>query len=342
MEMARRFIHTLLCALPALMSLPGPAWAQSKVGTTAANFLTIPVGPRATAMGGAFVAIADDATDLFWNPGGLSRLGRSECTASHAGWLAGTSLNWFGLAIRLDEANAVGVSVNQLDYGKEEITTPDYPNGTGESWDAQDIAISASYARSLTDRFSVGGSVRFVQERIWNESANAVALDVGLLFTTQFQDLRIGMNIANFGTEMQLSGKDLYQPVDIDPGRAGNNGTIVSSLGTKSWTLPLVFTVGLAMSPIRTDDLVLTVAADALYPNSQTPYINVGGELVWNNLLSLRVGDNSVFKQAAEQSLAGGIGLQWSFGTVSTKFDYCYSTFGVFGGISRYALTVAF
>ena len=96
---------------------------QTKVGTTAANFLTIPVGARASGMGGAFSAVANDATSSFWNPSGLSRLTRNEFSANTAQWLVGTRINWVGLAFKFDEDNAIGISVNQLDYGEEQITT---------------------------------------------------------------------------------------------------------------------------------------------------------------------------------------------------------------------------
>ena len=45
-----------------------------KVGTSAATFLRIPVGSRGTAMGSAFVSVADDVTAMFWNPGGLAKV----------------------------------------------------------------------------------------------------------------------------------------------------------------------------------------------------------------------------------------------------------------------------
>lgn len=106
-------IITLVLAIAATVFVS----PQSKVGITAANFLTIPVGPRATAMGGAFSAFANDATTSFWNPSGLSRMSRSEFTVTTAEWLVGTRLNWIGLAFEFDDDNAVGISINQLDYG---------------------------------------------------------------------------------------------------------------------------------------------------------------------------------------------------------------------------------
>lgn len=51
---------------------------------TRAQSEQVPVGPRAIAMGGAFSAIADDGSALFWNPAGLARVGHQEITATHA------------------------------------------------------------------------------------------------------------------------------------------------------------------------------------------------------------------------------------------------------------------
>jgi hypothetical protein len=316
--------------------------AQSKVGTTAANFLTIPVGPRATGMGGAFTAVANDATAAFWNAGGLSRLTNSEFSVTHSSWFVGSSVNWLGLAVKLDDDNALAVSVQQLDYGSEGITTASQPDGTGQEWDAQDIAFGVSYARNLSDRFSIGGTGKYITERIWNESASAFAFDVGLLFRTQYNDLKIGMNIANFGTELKLDGKDLLEPVDIDPAHAGNNNNIVATINTKSWTLPLLFTVGVGMDVLHSDAFVWTVAADAVYPNNQTTYFNGGTEVVWSDLVSLRAGYNSLFKQSPQEGLCAGMGVQYAIGSVVTRVDYSYMDYGVFNAISRYSLTVSF
>lgn len=313
---------------------------QTKVGTTAANFLSIPVGPRASAMGGAFSAIANDATTSFWNPAGLSRLSRSEFTAATAKWLVGTRLNWVGLAFKFDDDNAIGISVNQLDYGEEEITTAEKPNGIGENWSASDLAISLSYSRNLTDRFSIGGSVKYVTQTIWNESASAFALDIGLLFYTQLEGLRLGMNISNFGSEMKLDGKDLLQPIDIDPSKAGNNKNISGQLVTDSWPLPLTFTVGVGYDVVNNEDWQITTAVDALIPNNQTTYGNVGLEVTWDKLISLRGGYNSLGKKDAQEGITAGVGVQYDFGGFFAKFDYSYADFGVFDPISRFALSV--
>ena len=44
----------------------------------------IPAGPRAIGMGGAFSAVSDDASALFWNPAGLAAVGHQELAGWHA------------------------------------------------------------------------------------------------------------------------------------------------------------------------------------------------------------------------------------------------------------------
>lgn len=314
--------------------------AQTKVGTTVGNFLTIPVGPRASGMGGAFSAVANDATTAFWNAAGLSRLPRNEFTASTAEWLVGSRINWIGLGFKFDDDNAIGISINQLDYGEEEITTVQEQNGTGQYWSASDLAISLSYSRNLTDRFSVGGSVKYISQKIYDVSATGFGVDVGLLFYTQLEGLRLGMNISNFGTEMKLDGKSLLQPIDIDPSNAGNNSNISGQLLTEAWALPLTFTVGLAYDAINNEDWLLTLAGDALIPNNQSTYGNLGMEITWNNLISLRGGYNSLYKEDAQEGLTAGIGIRYDFGGFFAKFDYSYADFGIFDSINRFSLSV--
>lgn len=315
--------------------------AQTKVGTTAANFLTIPVGARATGMGGAFVAVAEDASSGFWNPAGLARLEGNQINISHTPWLVSTNHNWVSLSIGLGD-NTFGISVNQLDYGSEEITTPDDPMGTGQRWEAMDIAVGLIYSRNITDNFSFGAAVKYVEQKIWHESAVAVAMDVGLLYQTEFSGLTIGMNISNFGTEIEMEGKDLLQPVDIDPGNSGNNDNIVSNLDTDSWPLPLAFTVGIGVDIIKSHDWQIILAMDATHPNNQKLFLNTGTEISWSEMFFIRAGYNSLFKEEALEGLSLGMGVYYPIGNINLAIDYSYMDYGIFDSISRYSINIGF
>jgi hypothetical protein len=317
--------------------------AQSKVGTTAAQFLGISVGPRAIAMGDAFVASKSDVSTIYWNPGAFAAADKSEIMFANTNWLAGTKFRWFGFMLNLDGTNAVGVSLTNLNYGEDEVTTIQAPDGTGDRWTAQDVALSVSYSRRLTDRFSMGGSVKYVSQTLYNESASTIAFDLGLLFVTGFHDMRLGMSFSNFGGDMTLDGRDLLQRVDIDPANSGSNKTLAGKLKTDPWPIPLYFRVGAAMDVVKSDDIVFTLAADAVRPNDNVEFVNLGGELSWNNLIFVRGGYRSLFKTDAEDGLTLGAGVHYQFEGIATmEVNYAYSKFGVFGNLNTIALAVSF
>ncbi len=316
--------------------------AQSKVGTTAVPFLGISIAPRAAAMGSAYTAMSNDVTAMYYNPGGLSRFSKSQFLVAHTDWLVDTNLNWVGFVINLGE-NALGISVTQLDYGEDIVTTVLEPEGTGERWSARDLAATVSFARNLTDRFSIGGNAKYIHQKIWNETGSAFAVDIGLLYITQFNDMRLGMSISNFGTNLRMSGKDLLHRVDLDEEATGHNETIVGNLKTDSWPLPLFFRVGVAMDVINLGQDRLTIAVDAFRPSDNTETVNVGTELALRDMLFLRAGYKSLFREDSEAGLSLGVGavialtegLLWNL-------DYTYLDFGLFGGIHMAAVGINF
>lgn len=319
------------------------SFAQTKVGTSAAQFLGIPIGPRGVGLGGAFVALANDVSALYYNPGAISQPGYSQFQVSHTDWLVDTKFDWVGVMINLDGNSAIGVSITQLDYGEELITTEINQEGTGETWNASDIAVGLSYARNLTDRFSIGGTAKYIQQKIWNESASAFALDVGLKYKTDFNGLTIGMSISNFGSDMRLDGKDLFRPIDTDQSNAGTNKTIVSRLKTDDWPLPLFFRAGVAMDVLKYDDIRITAVADALRPSDSAETLNIGGEFAWRESVFIRGGMRSLFLPEREESFTVGGGAKYELTVVNAvSFDYSYQEFGKFGGIQSLAIGITF
>ncbi len=326
-----------------LVLLAMGALAQTKVGTTAAQFLGISVGPRAIAMGGAYVADNTDATLLYWNPGAFQRNAQSQLLFSQTDWLVGTKFRWFGFLLNLGEENAVGLSLTQLDYGEDDVTTVTQPNGTGERWSAQDIAIGVTYCRKLTDRFSMGGTVKYIEQRIWNESATAFGFDLGLLFITGFNDMRLGVSMSNFGGDLTLDGRDLLKVVDIDPEHSGSNKALVGSLKTDPWAMPLLFRVGVAMDVLNADLIRVTLAADALRPNDNEESVNFGGEVAWNEMVFMRGGYKSLFGRENEEGISLGAGLKYTQpGLGSLQVDYAFTDFGVFGNLNTIAVAISF
>lgn len=326
-----------------LFSFAVTTYGQSKVGSTAAPFLTIAIGPRAVAMGGAFVATADDITALYWNPAGIARIPGNSALFNRTEWFADINYNWAGAAVQLGSWGTVGLSVHQLDYGDIEVTTLAEQDGTGEYYSAHDLSIGLTYGYNLTDRFSIGATAKFVQQKIWNSSASTVAFDVGVLFNSDIYGLRIGASITNFGSDMQMDGKDLLVQHDIDPNIFGNNDQILAKLRTDEWPLPLTFRVGLAMDVIKIDDHRITVGVDALHPSDNDESLNIGAEYVMFNLLAIRGGYKSLLLDNAEEGLTLGFGLMYDFAPgLGVFIDYAYQDFGVLDNTQHFSVGVKF
>ena len=327
----------------------GPAAAQfefdtrdvTKSGTTAAEFLRIPVGARATAMGGALTAMADDGTSIYWNPAGLANASGA-FRVEYADWLA--EINFGFISVVLPTSfGTIGVGVTSMTTQEMDVTTGDAQDGTGQKFDAASYAISLSYGRALTDRFSLGATVKVITERIWNSSATGFAFDIGTLFVTPFAGIRLGAAILNFGTKMQISGDDLLIRVDIDPNSRGNNNSNRAHLSTDEFDLPLTMRVGLAGEVFQSDRTRLTLSVEALNPNNSKQYVNMGAELGFlNDLVMIRAGYAELFLDNNLRSVTMGAGLKYRFQALTFIFDYSYEVQKYFADVNRFALSIHF
>lgn len=314
----------------------------TKRGTTAADFLSIPVGARATAMGNAITASVDDATSIYWNPAGLSNMTTGAVTFEYAEWLVGLDFNYISVTLPV-ASGAVGLALTSMRTPEMDVTTVEMQNGTGESFSAGSYALALSYGRNLTDRFALGASVKAINERIWNSTATGVAIDIGTLFTTPFQGIRLGASITNFGTKMSLGGDDLLVVVDIDPGNEGNNESNRALLRTDDFDLPLTMRIGLAGEVYQDDFTRVTLGVDALNPNNSEQYINLGAELAFfGELLMIRGGYSELLLDDALRSFTVGGGLRYGFGSLNLAVDYAYEEQEFFSGVNRFTVALGF
>ncbi len=327
-------IIVLLCAALILLVQSGLAQftgqSVSKAGTSAAAFLQIPIGARAVGMGGAFVAIADDITSLYWNPAGSARLQYREVIFSHIDWIADIRFDYAAVAVPVPRFGTLGISFSSMSMDDMMVRTVERPEGTGEMFSSGSIAIGVHYSRNLTDRFSIGATAKYVSERIWDMRAAGFAIDFGALFTTDFLNgMRIGAAMTNFGTDMQMSGRNTRMHGRIDERKQGTTDRVPLNIEMNKWPMPLSFQFGLANDFVRTEMHLLTVSMDAHYPSNNFQSMNVGGEYGFNDLLFFRAGYQSLFLQDAEGGLTFGAGVHADLfgGNVRAKVDYGYRDF---------------
>jgi hypothetical protein len=321
------------------------AQSVSKTGTTAAAFLEIPVGAKAIGMGGAFVSVANDASSLFWNPAGIASIEKYEAILSHTDWIAETNYDYAGLVIPLGSLGNVGFSFTSFTMDDMKVRTVEKPDGTGEYFSAGDIAIGITYSRKLSDRFSIGVTGKYVQQTIWHMSASAFALDAGTEFRTDlFGGMVIGASIYNFGTPMQMSGRDTRYYISVDDTKMGTNDQIPANVETDSWDLPLTFQIGVSTNVVNTKNIRLLIAADAIHPNNEYESMNFGMEASFMDYVFLRAGYQNAFMKESEGGLSFGVGINSKLvlSNAFLKFDYAYRDFGRLQNVHTFSLVISF
>ncbi|MBL7976821.1 MAG: PorV/PorQ family protein [Bacteroidetes Order II. Incertae sedis bacterium] len=307
-----------------VLCLPIGTRAQSKVATTSVPFLEIGVGARNVALGEASVSAVNDITALYWNPAGITKMKNVEVGFQHTTWFAGTQLQYAAGGVNLGNAGAIGVSMYAMGSGEMQVRTLEYEGGTGETFNVQDLSIGLSYAKALTDNFSIGGTAKFINSRLWRMSAKTMALDLGVQYQTPLKNLNLGFAISNFGGQMKLAGDNTNTRVDLDPLGAGDNDGLLGNLAVKSWDLPLLFRIGVHYNAVKTANSRLMITTNALYPNNNERSVNVGAEYAFREIFFLRAGMSNLFLPDANRGqgnmrlgfgllLGGKIGADYAF-----------------------------
>jgi hypothetical protein len=341
-------------AFRTLLALSASVIAASTAHATkyAGEFLKIPVGARAVGMGGAFTAVADDATAPWWNPAGLIYLPYREVIPQHAEKF-GKLVNhdYLGSVLPLggpsSKQSALGLGLIRLAVDDIPITprpgdltlgqflddgvdgmqnTYDFGEGDGV-WQpgerildiglyragSADMALLLSYARQDGIHWAFGGGVKFVRQSI--------------------PDTIPGEHVTSFGAG--LDAGVLYMPMD-----AATIGVVVHDLtttwlswsnGTRELIVPTIDT-GVALNFFPADRHALTWALDLgwgfegrrldsqIKLGSVTAEVRTGLEYWYKSTFALRAGANA-------KDLTFGAGVRYKH----VGADYAASLHRFFG-----------
>jgi hypothetical protein len=323
--------------------LGNKSFSQVFSGTTVGQFLKIEVGAKAIAMGGAFVSQANDASALYWNPGGLSKLQNSGAMFTHTYWLADINHDFAAIVLKIGDQHSIGFSYTSLTMGDMKVRTEIYPEGTGELFTASDYSLGISYGLNLTEDFSIGFTGKYVGENIWHMSASTIAFDFGLLYYTPVKNLQLGVSVSNIGGKMKFSGEDNFIYYTYNPGEHGNSDKIYAELKMDEWDLPLTYRVGLSFKALDMEIHSLTLSADAIHPNDYNESISMGFEYGFKERVFLRAGYKSLFKIESEEGMTAGFGVMYYLTDyIPMKVDYAFADFGRLQSVHRISVEIGF
>jgi len=212
--MRRTALYILMVTMPFLGSAQLlPNLGGQRAGISALTFLKIDPSVRSAGLGGANLTLTGDVFATSYNPANLSEEDDVSFGVSNTFWASGVNLAYFA-ATKPFSAGHFGITVASLNSGPMERRTEFAPNGTGEIFYVANTAVGVSYGRQLTDFFSFGGNIRYVNETLAEFTAHTAVVDLGFLYRLDFKDLSFAVLVQNFGTNSRLTGD--YQPSGLN------------------------------------------------------------------------------------------------------------------------------
>ena len=283
-----------------LWILAPPLWAGGTEGATPFNFLFLDANARPAAMGGAYVAAAQDANALLYNPAGLAGLKQNHITFQHTGHFQGVTQEYGAVALK----QGLGFMFNTVGYGKIQRTTLSNPRGTGlDDFGIRDWAVSSGYGKSY-GLISLGIAGKYIREEIDDYKAQSLAIDLGALldFGSKNVPLSLGFAVQNLGTRAKFQSSYEELPVNIKTGLAYR------------------FSSGL-------------LVVDANLPKNGSATVHAGGEYVAFEKLALRLGYNGRGEPGSGLTAGGGVKIN------RFSVDYAFISFGTLGDSHKISLS---
>jgi len=306
-----RKIKVLLSIVAVVPAVSG--WLSAAPGTTAANFLKLPQGNRATAMGSSFTANAEGPTAVFWNPAGLANGPFNEARMVYNDWIEGIYYGYAAYRHRIDRGG-FGFAVTYLNSGS--ITRRETGREcSGSAYYLQDIAVDFGEGIYISDTFNVGVLLKLISEYIDGESANSLAGGLGGQYRKQYRDhfLSAGLALMNLGTEM---GYDSKYPLPVIL-RMGVSDELPGSGFSSS-----------AQIDMHTSEGAVTGGA--------------GVELQAASFLKVRLGYRFGYRDVPfPYGITAGFGVTYT-DVVDYLFDYSVSTLGDLGFVNRIGFGIKF
>jgi hypothetical protein len=286
----------------------------SKSGTAGFQFLKIGIGAHQTALGEAVSGLVNDAQSVFWNPAGLGWMQKKQVTASYTKWLIDSQHSAIAIAIPFHSV-VFAFDLVSLNIKQFEETTVENPTGTGRMVDAGNLLFGFAVAKRFTDRLTIGGQIKYVEEKLDDVSFGNILFDVGTIYFTGFRDLRLSFTFQHFGPDKKVFDQ--------------------------KFKMPLLFRVGVGDNIIENNNFRLTTAIDLVHPTDNNEWVNWGVEMMLLDAFALRGGYRF---NVDEGKLTIGFGLAApGLEKVQPKVDYAYVSFGdILGATHRFSLGFSF
>ncbi len=336
-----------IAALLLVVFATGIMTAQTrKAGINSAAFLKVGVGAKQIGMGSAVTSTNGDVTNMFWNPAGIAlKDDKAQVSFTYNSWIGGMKQNAVAADYKLEGIGTIGIGVMTFGMSGIPADRDVYPSNavlqalqidqaTADTYDYQDLLAQVTYSTYVMDRLALGASVKLIHEKIDDMNASAVGFDLGSVYNIGLLDWNIGARISNLGSDVKFY--DYASPI------------------------PLTFSMGTSLTPIRVGANAITLAIDAVKPQDGQQYYYTGMEYNYNNMIFLRGGwklnysylglagdgidEGTTLRQGVQTSLEKGslgAGVRVPMAEYMLSLDYSYTVFTSFSDVHRITLHVS-
>jgi len=289
--------------------------AGNRSGTVTAQFLKLPTNARAVGMGNAQVALAEGASSIAYNPAGVLNVATASFGGTYNQWFADISHMFYGAAVNLQQYGTIGFGVTVLTTDDIAVTTPAFPEGTGELFKASDFAFTFTYARQISQEFGLGLSARYIKSYLYNKDigANSIAFDIGTLYDIDVLRTRLGISVNNLGRDLKYINEQ--------------------------YSLPTALRFGARTTIMEDDENLVYAAVQIARPNDSEEQYNIGLEYTYSHLVSLRGGYRFNYDT---ENVSGGLGVNLSSLGVEGKLDYAYTNYKYLPGTHMFSIELGF
>lgn len=304
-----------------------PQLGAQRAGISALTFLKIDGSPRAAGMGGSQVAVNGDAYAVSYNVAALADNEQMNFAGANTFYVAGTNHAFFSAMVPHQKLGNFALHATSFTTGAMERRTEFQPLGTGEYFYAYNVAIGLAYSKKLTEMFSYGISLKYINETLDRFVAHTAAIDLGFLYRTDFKDLKFAVSLQNFGPNSKLKGSKPQVPLSKPQKALESNPS------------PTNFSLGISMIPFKNEKHQLLTAIQLNHPNDNAENIRLGIEYGFHEFLFFRTGYKINVKDQPYPTF--GFGLKTHFTKHALRIDYAIDPTLYLGWIHRIGLSLA-
>lgn len=299
-----------------------------KTGTAALQFLKFGVDARAVGMGEAYTAVTDDISAVWWNPAGLAPAIQQQAFFSHTNWVANIMHEYAAMSYT-NGVSTWALSASVLHMDQMDVTDEEEFGPTGETFTNSDMALGLTYASSFTDKFSFGITGKYLRENLYTYNINSFSFDLGSMYRTGWNNVKIGMALRNFGPDVKYKvdndedgsfDEDPFDLIDNDgDGLKDEDGPELQN------KIPMNFSLGISTDIMRSKDsyCIASIQLDNCVDRMET--WNIGTEYKLGNLF-LRGGYQLGYDT---NGVSAGFGVQIPTRIAVINVDYAYTDMGL-------------